>query len=267
MTQPLARPAGRWHYWGVPAASLILLAVVYLSGVNQGLFLDINHLSAYTGDGLWANLTILGNGTVALALALPVVARRPAALAPVILAALLTAVAVNGLKDLFHAARPPAVLAAGVFHVIGPAYGSRSFPSGHTATAFAFAGVVSLVFARPALTAALIIAAAAVGLSRVVVGVHWPVDVLGGAAVGWLCAAAGVLLAGRWRTGHRPGVRMGLMIPLYVAALLLLWPGLTEYRSAMILQYLIAAVTLAAAAASLRRLAARRGPGGPASDQ
>lgn len=258
MTQPSARPAGRWHYWGVPAAALMLLAALHLSGANQDLFLGINHFSAYTGDALWANLTILGNGTVALALALAVVGRRPAALVPVILAAIITAVAVNGLKDLFHAARPPAVLAADLFHVIGPAYGSRSFPSGHTATAFAFAGVVSLVVARPAVTAALILAATAVGLSRIVVGVHWPQDVLGGAAVGWLCAVAGVLLAERWRAGRRPGVRRGLMIPLFVAALLLLWPGLTVYRSAMILQYIIAAVTLAAGIASLRRPAGRR---------
>ena len=172
MTQPMARPPGRWHYWGLPTAALAMLATVYLSGGNKALFLDINHLSAYTGDALWANLTILGNGVVVLALALPLAGRRPASVVPVILAAVLTALAVNGLKDLFHAARPPAVLASDAFHVIGPAYGSRSFPSGHTATAFAFAGVVSLIFARPGVTAVLIIAAAAVGLSRVVVGVH-----------------------------------------------------------------------------------------------
>lgn len=243
------------------------MAAVYLSGGNQALFLDVNQLSAYTGDGLWANLTILGNGTVALALALPLAVRRPAAVVPVILAALFTALAVNGLKDLFHAPRPPAVLAADTFHVIGPAYGSRSFPSGHTATAFAFAGVVSLILARPAVTAMLILAAAAVGLSRVVVGVHWPVDVLGGAAVGWLCAAAGVVLAEHWRAGHRREVRLGLTIPLYAAAVVLLWPGVTVYRSALILQYVIAAATLTAGFISLRRLIGRRGPRTHASDQ
>ncbi len=244
-----------------------MLAAVYFSGGNKALFLDINHLSTYTGDGLWANLTILGNGTVALALALPLVVRRPAAVLPVILTAVITALAVNGLKDLFHTARPPAVLAADAFHVIGPAYGSRSFPSGHTATAFAFAGVVSLLFARTAVTAVLITAAAAVGLSRVVVGVHWPMDVLGGAAVGWLCAAIAMTLAGHWHAAQRPRVRRSLVIPLYVAALLLLWPDLTAYRSALILQYVIAAVTLTAGALSLRRLAGRRGQENHASDQ
>ncbi len=267
MIQPSAGTIGHWQYWGVPAASLLMLAAVYLSGANQDLFLAINHLSAYTGDGLWANLTILGNGTVALALALPLVGRRPAAVLPVILAALITALAVNGLKDLFHTARPPAVLAAHAFHVIGPAYGSRSFPSGHTATAFAFAGVVSLILARAWVTALLIIAAAAVGLSRVVVGVHWPVDVLGGAAVGWLCAAAGMTLAGQWHSAQRPAVRRPLVIPLYVAALLLLWPDLTVYRSALILQYIIAAVTLTAGAVSLRRLTGRRAVGDRGSHQ
>jgi membrane-associated phospholipid phosphatase len=59
---------------------------------------------------------------------------------------------------------------------------STSFPSGHTASAFAFAEGVSS--AAPALGLPLRLAALAVAYSRVHVGVHYPGDVAGGALIG-----------------------------------------------------------------------------------
>ena len=63
-----------------------------------------------------------------------------------------------------------------------------SFPSGHAATSFAAATMLS--FAFPALTPALLVLAAAVAFSRVYVGVHYPLDIIGGAALGALVATA-----------------------------------------------------------------------------
>lgn len=76
---------------------------------------------------------------------------------------------------------------------------SASFPSGHSASAAAFASSVSQVV--PALGLPLGVAAAAVGYSRVHSGVHYPGDVVAGAvvgsSVGGLVAWAGRRLAAR----------------------------------------------------------------------
>ncbi|MYX43200.1 phosphatase PAP2 family protein, partial [Streptomyces sp. SID89] len=59
---------------------------------------------------------------------------------------------------------------------------TTSFPSGHAASAAAFAAGVALE--SPAWGAAVAPVAASVALSRVYTGVHFPSDVLAGAALG-----------------------------------------------------------------------------------
>ena len=68
---------------------------------------------------------------------------------------------------------------------------STSFPSGHAASAFAFAAAVGRD--EPSLGFALRFLAAAVAYSRVHTGVHYPGDIVVGALIG---AATGETVAG-----------------------------------------------------------------------
>lgn len=75
---------------------------------------------------------------------------------------------------------------------------SLSFPSGHAANGAAVYGAIAWVLVRNGapgrvMWPAAVLLAAAIGVSRVALGVHWPSDVVGGwlAGAGWLlvCAA------------------------------------------------------------------------------
>lgn len=74
---------------------------------------------------------------------------------------------------------------------------STSFPSGHAASAFAFAEGVSEVLPWP--RPLLLMAAAAVAESRVHCGVHYPGDVVAGSLIGLAMGRAGAALTRRVR--------------------------------------------------------------------
>ena len=83
---------------------------------------------------------------------------------------------------------------------------SPSFPSGHTATAFALATSLSMKYPKWYVITPAALWACSVGMSRMNEGVHYPSDVLAGAAVGAGCAVANHYInrwLNRWLFGSR----------------------------------------------------------------
>ena len=110
---------------------------------------------------------------------------RPRAWAPLVLALLMTSALTDVvLQPVFGRERP--FVRSPEVAVIGDRPTSGSFPSGHTANAFAGAVILSRFAVAPAL--AWWVLAGAIAYSRLYLGVHYPSDVAAGALVGIACA-------------------------------------------------------------------------------
>lgn len=237
--------AGADRCCALALALLVLtgLTLYAVGGYHAG-FHALNDLAPGLPRWLWQGLTMLGDERAAIALALLLARRHPHVLYTILVAALIATLANRGIKLGADQLRPPAVLPPEAFNLLGPANKRLSFPSGHTVTAFVFFGVLAYQFRRwraPALALA-----AAAGLSRVAIGVHWPIDVLAGACIGLGAAWAGVQVAHRARAGQSPHLHFAV-VALAAAAAVLLVVDDAGYESSLWIRLPIAAAGIGAA--------------------
>ncbi|MEI8031623.1 MAG: phosphatase PAP2 family protein [Comamonadaceae bacterium] len=167
--------------------ALAALVVFMVGGYHAG-FIPLNRWLGHWPAPLWPQITAFGEAEVVLPLGLWLRWRHPRLLVALALAAILGGGLSLLLKWLFHTPRPPAILPMEMFHLIGHALRQSSFPSGHTLSAFAAVGVMAMALSGVWRWLALS-AAGLVGLSRVAMGVHWPLDVMAGASLGLMLAA------------------------------------------------------------------------------
>jgi len=189
-----------------------------LHHLDSALFWLINSHHSSWGDALYLFITNLGNGwVVAPALVVLIVIKVPrrrlaSALLLSAMGMLSAGLTNNAVKSAVHRPRPLVYFAqagntvpgraASDIHIVGKAWKTRSFPSGHTETAFSAATVLGMLFGGWYWLAYL--AAALVGYSRVYAGVHFPLDVAAGALIGTAVTAAWVMW---YRVRQVPGSR------------------------------------------------------------
>jgi membrane-associated phospholipid phosphatase len=180
------------HGWGGALDHALASAFGLRAGQSSATLIRFWQLVSWSGGGTQRYIIV---GLLALALGVWHQKRAGLTLA---LASLLSSFASDGLKMAFARARPD--LVPHLDHA-----SSFAYPSGHATSA----AVVYLAFAlliptqrRTAWLAGGAALALLTGLSRIMLGVHWPSDVLGGWMLGAAFAIGGVAIARRWE-GNR----------------------------------------------------------------
>ncbi len=196
------RPAAAW----VAGAVVVLVATTALAartGVRpgeEGLFDAANGLPRAAGPLLLAVMPVGTSVGAIVLVVLAVVVRRVRLGATALLAWGLGRATSAALKAWVDRPRPTLLL-DGV-HLRQAQPFDQAFPSAHTTGAVALAVVAGWAFPRarvPALVVAGLVAAA-----RMYVGVHLPLDLLGGAALGLLAGMAATGAVDRWWPATTP---------------------------------------------------------------
>jgi membrane-associated phospholipid phosphatase len=178
------------------ALGLALPRLEHISDAERDVFEAINHLSSTFGAPL--KTVMMAGVFIAVPIAaLVAFAFRRVWLAAVLLASGCLAYAVAKLaKRGIHAGRPLDLLPNTDVVVRGAAQTGLGYPSGHAAVSAALAFAVLPYLPRPWRWVVLLVPLS-VGVARVYVGAHLPLDVVGGWAIGIACAFAIHLLVGR----------------------------------------------------------------------
>lgn len=199
LVEKTARPASRGNavWWGVVliAAALALgfaMALGLLDAFDRPLLKGVAFTRADTPDATIAAtqaLTTLGDPSVrslfVLAALVALAWRQHWHDALVFVVTVGVAIAANtALKEAF--ARPRPALVPRLDDIV-----NLSYPSGHAASTMAVLLLAALLLNRRWLVAAAVALALAIGVTRVLLGVHWPSDVLGGWLFGSGCALVG----------------------------------------------------------------------------
>ena len=208
----IVEPVAEWRWTrgdsgriGVAALTVVIGGLAASRGVpswERAAFLKLNQLPDWLYPVLWLPMQVgnvwVGTAVAAVAAGLLVRSRRSALV--LILVPLVAWFVAKGVKAMVGRGRPADMGLA--VHQRGEAETGLGYLSGHATVAFALAGALAAHLRRP-WPAIVLGVAGAVGLARVYVGVHLPLDVIGGAACGLLIGEGARVIELRARRSRR----------------------------------------------------------------
>ncbi len=95
---PLFTLNRRW-LWSVTTILTLLLALTLFTGANRPLFYLGNALSLYSGEWIWANITLFGDTLIIFALLLPFIGKRPELIWALLVSAIVVTLPVHLSKE------------------------------------------------------------------------------------------------------------------------------------------------------------------------
>lgn len=199
MKNGIARLSGHRSYF-IAFGSLFFLAGFFLLlNGKAGAFISLNHYHPFLLNVFFINYTFMGDGIFAICL-IAVYAfyfrQRKKSLA-LLFAFLGSGLMVQLIKNLVSAPRPRLFFEPGRYlHFLDGVSlsGYSSFPSGHTATAFAIATVLVLFMRNTKKQILILGMALLVGYSRIYLAQHFVIDIMIGALIGVIGGVAGFML-------------------------------------------------------------------------
>ena len=176
------------------------------TALQKDCFIYINARLGQFPDTLY-NLTQIGDALIFLSIVSVFFFYAPEIWDALLPASILSLIASSTLKNIFSVPRPAAVLDADTFIIIGQKLtGHNSLPSGHSITIFTTLTILLFAFipqktSKKSLWIVLLIGGGLLLAStRVGVGAHFPLDVITGSLVGYLCGITGIFIGRKYRT-------------------------------------------------------------------
>ncbi len=214
-------PAKTYFYYSGAASALVLLGVlIYFN--NLSLFYWLNRLGGHLPAAFWAFISFCGDALPVFLICILFVRRYPELIMTAFIAAVFGFAVTHGIKDFTNIDRPVYVLPPDTFHFTGIELTGYAFPSGHTLTAFLFAILFAHQVKHSGWTIVLFFFAGLIGISRIMVGAHWPLDIFGGALFGLLSGWISIRIERKWHWSQRIWGMRALAV-LYILGAISMW--------------------------------------------
>ena len=178
----------RWYFYCIEIMLSVSALMLSIYG-KAACFISLNNFHPLWLNSFFINYTFLGDGIFAIVLIATVwfIFKKKEEGKALLISFALSGLVAQIIKNLVSAPRPKLYFETGQYqHFIDGVSlaNNSSFPSGHTATAFALATVLALVTKNKAGQLFFLLAAAMVGYSRIYLAQHFLLDVMIGALIG-----------------------------------------------------------------------------------